>query len=271
MSAGGFRVPTVSQPSTPYRCNHPLCKSEFATAGGLQKHYIATNHRVSTSAVTTVGKKTRNKRTNTVKRDILLKLDNARMNPDIEFPCTWLANKIGIAKGLISTWDIHERSKIFAKASAHGHATKRTNYENRGGIFPIAEEMLYGRFIYTRQVDQLRVGHIWLKDQMRDIVGRLNPDKATDEAIARFKAANGWASAYCNRWEISSQARTNNHTTPIAERLPAIKEFHQFLIYGMQGRLPARCTVYGRFSPKLIFHLDQVKFPSHLHLPLKKH
>jgi hypothetical protein len=260
-------TPPKSPPSTAsatlaqHSCSNPLCTLSFFTAGGLQKHYLATGHRASTPDVVTKCKQSRNKRTNTVKRDTLVMLDNARLDPAIIFPQTWVALETGISKGLISTWDNHERHKIFESASTHGHATKRTNFESRGGIFPIAEELLYGRFIHTRQVDQLRVGHVWLKDQMRDIVARLNPDRADSAQIEKFKAANGWASAYCKRWEISSQARTNNHTTPIAERLPAIQEFHQFLIYGMQGRLPARCPVYGRFPPKLMFHLDQVPLP----------
>jgi hypothetical protein len=120
---------------------------------------------------------------------------------------------------------------------------------------------LYGRFLFTRQVDQLPVSHEWLQEEMRDIVTRLNPDAKSDAYISTFKASNGWSSGFASRWNITSQCRTNNHTTPIAERVPDIKKFHQFLIYEMQGRLPQRCPVYGHFPPDCIFHLDQVPLP----------
>jgi hypothetical protein len=245
----------------PHVCSNPLCRNRFATGSALQRHYSATNHRVTAPEDSEPGVIGRQSRTNTTKRNTLDKLQKAR-EKGYEFPLTYVANQTGIHKSSICKWDKYQRALIYNVASSSGQATNRSNRQHAGnGMFPLAEEILYGRFIYTRQVDQLRVGHIWLKTEMRDIVERLNPDKASTAKIGQFKAANGWASAYCKRWEISSQARTNNHTTPIAERLPAINEFHQFLIYGMQARLPARCPVYGRFSHKLMFHLDQVPLP----------
>jgi hypothetical protein len=261
MSAAATKSDLLPEELLPYPCSNPLCNKRYATASALQKHYNATNHRVTAREDSTVGVIGRQSRTNTVKRNTLDMLDAARADATIDFPAKYVSHRTGIHKSLISKWQ-QERVLLYDVASTPGQATKRSNSQHVGnGMFPLAEEILYGRFIYTRQVKQLRVGHDWLKTEMRDIVERLNPDKASKEKIALFKAANGWASSYCKRWEISSQARTNNHTKPIAERLPAIKEFHQFLIYGMQGRVPARCPVFGRFSKKLIFHLDQVPLP----------
>jgi hypothetical protein len=50
-----------------------------------------------------------------------------------------------------------------------------------------------------------------------------------------------------------SACRTNNHKESVEERLPAIRNFHRWLIYGLQRSAPQRCPKYGR-----MYHMDQV-------------
>lgn len=47
----------------------------------------------------------------------------------------------------------------------------------------------------------------------------------------------------------------------VVERLPVIRSFHQWLIYGLQRSAPQRCPKYGRFPPHRMFHMDQVPLP----------
>ena len=247
-----------------YVCQDQFCKHGFVSPSNLARHYNITGHgaavRAKANNSRTVIKRTR--RTNTRKRDTLDELDRLRQDPSIAFPLTYLVKTTGISKSLISTWDNHERVAIYDAAAASGGAGKHsTALGQRTSTFPLAEELLYGRFLFTRQVDQLPVTHEWLQEEMLDIVTRLNPDAKSDAYVSTFKASNGWSSGFTRRWAITSQSVTNNHTTPIAERVPDIKKFHQFLIYEMQGRLPQRFPVYGHFPPDCIFHLDQVPLP----------
>ena len=74
-------------------------------------------------------------------------------------------------------------------------------------------------------------------------------------------AEGGWCSNFCKRWEIASQCRTNKHKLSIDERLPSIRNFHTWLIYGLQRSEPQRCPKYGRFPPARMYHMDQVPLP----------
>jgi hypothetical protein len=255
------------KPLFEFVCLDPLCQRRFMRQCGLSRHYNLTGHRAAAptdSAVHSPPRQVRSRtpRTNTKKRDTLDKLDEYRRDLTIDYPLQHLACTTGISESLLSKWDNHERVAIYdAAASAGGAGSHSTKLGISNGYFPIAEELLYARFLYTRQIDQLPVGHAWLQEKMRDIVGRLNPDGRSQAEVAAFNASNGWSSGFSKRWNISSQCPTNNHTTPIAERVPAIQKFHQFLIYNMQGRLPVRHPVYGHFAPDQIFHLDQVPLP----------
>ena len=74
----------------------------------------------------------------------------------------------------------------------------------------------------------------------------------------QFNCSNGWCIRFCRRWGITAQCRTNGKATTVLERLPQIRSFHQWLIYGLQRSSPQRCPKYGRFPPHRMFHMDQV-------------
>ena len=256
--------PEALTTSTTFKCLHPLCSCEFVTRGNLTKHYRITGHLPDWDdhEMDTTEALSRKSYTNTFKRDKLRLLDKY-ITENIPAPYAATARDPHPAKvdpSLISKWN-DNRVLIFDIASAHGCALKRANVSRSSGAFPIAEGLLYARFLYTRTVDQLRVGHSWLRTEMLDIVKRLNPDNKAQTIVDKFVAAHGWSTNFSKRWHLSSQCRTNKHSKPIALRLPAIEEFHKFLHYEMQGRQPYRSARYGRFPPERVFHLDQVPLP----------
>jgi len=70
--------------------------------------------------------------------------------------------------------------------------------------------------------------------------------------------SEGYLTRFCNRWNITSQCRTNKKKLSIEERLPAIQAFHQYWVYGVQHRQPPRDPKYGRYTPGTIYAMDQV-------------
>jgi DNA-binding transcriptional regulator YiaG len=110
------------------------------------------------------------------KRDILLKIDACRAHPTICFPQTTIAKALLVPKSMLSKWE-KQREHIFDKAN-NGCGNGLRQLRDSIGQFPTAEDMLYmyARFIKTRFLDRLPVNHEWIRDDMRDIVKRLNPD-----------------------------------------------------------------------------------------------
>jgi hypothetical protein len=90
---------------------------------------------------------------------------------------------------------------------------------------------------------------------------RLNPDQKPETVVAAFNASVGWCIRFNERWGISSQSRTNKHVEHVESRLHKVSEFHRWLIYEMQARVPQRCVKYGRFPPSHMFHVDQIPLP----------
>ena len=257
-----IQAPSQPEPVS-FNCCSPVCTRSFTSPANRKRHYNITLHDQDDDADVPpepVAKKGRKSYTMRFKRDTLLALDALIIDkPNIACHHQWLCKKEGLPIGTVSKWNA-KRADIFRLARSNGGSSIRQVCQTVGA-FPLAETLLYGRFIYTRHALRQRVGHAWLQENMRDLVKRVNPDERTPEQMSRFNAENGWVSGYCKRWKISSQARTNKHQVPLEKRLPGIIKFHRFLIYDMQNRQPPRDPKYGRFPPVRMFHLDQVPLP----------
>lgn len=96
------------------------------------------------------------------------------------------------------------------------------------------------------------VSRRWLCRTMRQICRESGVD------LSEFKAKNGWCSGFLKWWKITRQRRSNRHTLSLIERLPLIRNFHRWLIYGLQRSGLQRDPKYGRFPPEMMFHFDQV-------------
>jgi hypothetical protein len=228
-------------------CQFGTCQRWFSTASGLGRHYQVSGHGRSAPF------KRRGRRYSysfTRKRDLILELDGLRSS-GVGDPALDLSRRTGIHNSVLCKWNLN-RAEIFLRARTRGMAKLR-KYRPSIGKYPEAELELYGRFVWRRKYQRLATHRDWLRDNMAKILRR-------DHNIVKFPSI-GWCSNFCRRWSITSQCRTNKHKQSVQERLPAIRKFHTWLIYGLQRSLPERCPKYGRFPPHLMYHMDQVPLP----------
>jgi hypothetical protein len=235
-----------------YSCRHAGCNRIFRSPCHLGRHHRAQAHGPQLPPYK--NKRKRSSYTFRRKRDTLLELDALIATNLYDFPMTVLADRLNINKSELSRWN-NKRNKIFAMARSSGNSRLRKQRED-GGRFPAAEAALYGEFLWRRRYLRRKTTKHWLRVRMRYIVQR---DHAG--AVGAFNASEGWCSNFCRRWRISSQCRTNKHKQSVTDRLPAIRKFHQWLIYGLQRSEPERCPKYGRFPPNRMYHMDQVPLP----------
>lgn len=123
--------------------------------------------------------------------------------------------------------------------------------------YPAEEEALLMAFLQRRVGDGFPVDGDWLKQAMLLLV-TLNADQSDEEDLrkrANFQASNGWLLRFKAIYQIRSLARTNSHTSPVSDRLEAIKEFHKWfqedVLFGDELGLRG-------ISPEAIFYVDQV-------------
>ena len=233
----------------------PMCQQTFKKGRGMASHFRCNPEHSPTSFTKRKERttpRTKKKYTFRQKRDRLLEYDKARKDPQCTDPLLVVSAKYGIPTSTLQDW-IAKRLEIFTLASTPGMANKHKNRATADGKHAEAEHMLYMRFVWRRRYLRRRVSRKWLRRQMRDIV------KATTGK--NFGASPGWCSRFCRRWDITYQGRTNKHTDSILERLPLIRTFHRWLIYGLQRSMPQRCAKYGRFPPSRMYHMDQVPMP----------
>jgi hypothetical protein len=234
-----------------YRCRHAGCTRVFKSPCHLGRHQRAQAHGTQHPPVRKIRK--RCSYTFRRKRDTLLELDALVASNLYDFPLSILADRLGINKSELSRWN-QKRDKIFALARSSGTARLR-KLRDDGGQYPMAEADLYGEFLWRRRYLRRKTTKHWLRVRMLYIV------QSRYAANIGFRASEGWCTNFCHRWRISSQCRTNKHKQSVNERLPQIRKFHQWLIYGLQRSEPERCPKYGRFPPNRMYHMDQVPLP----------
>ena len=233
-----------------YVCN--TCNFHCTRPGHLARHYQCSGHGPQRPVDARFLKK-RHSYSFGSKRNYILELDNLRADTSVVSPLKLLSQRTGISSSNFSKWE-KARAKNFLLARTRGLAKLR-KYVPSQGKYPAAEQVLYGLFVWRRAYQRLRTSRDWLREQMRRAVLELHGVDVS------FKASSGWCSAFCRRWEITYQCRTNKHKKAVEDRLPQIRRFHTWLIYGLQRSLPERCAKYGRFPPWLMYHMDQVPLP----------
>ena len=121
---------------------------------------------------------------------------------------------------------------------------------------PEIEDELFLKFVYRREVSNLKVSGKWLKREMRKLVRHHRP-----RGWEHYSYSNGWLSRFCIRYNISSQMRSNKKHLDIAHRIPAIQTFHRFM-HDLRNSGVDRDEKYGRFAGNAYFHMDQNTRPS---------
>ena len=94
------------------------------------------------------------------------------------------------------------------------------------------EEQLYKIFT-ERRAHKHRVTGRWIKATMKHLIREDLPDVDTNN---KFK--DKWLQAFCKRYRISWQRRTNKKDKGVMERLNICKRYHWWVIYKMGLELP---------------------------------
>ena len=233
-----------------YPCRRNGCSRVYYRACDLRRHYQWSGH--GPARPVEKGVDGRSSYTFRRKRDLIRELDDLAGPGADDFAAKTLSRRTGVHDSLISKW-AKGRAKIFARCLVRGGGRQR-KHRTDGGRYPMAEAEVYSEFLWRRRYLRLKTGKLWLMGKMLECLDQ-------PLGAAPFRASMGWCSRFCKRWNISSQCRTNKHKRSVNERLPAIRAFHQYLIYGLQRSEPQRCTKYGRFPPWLMYHMDQVPLP----------
>ena len=236
--------------ATPANLRCAGCHKEFTNNGNLANH-IAHSLQCSAAQMPPIQFRSRKRRvayTFREKRKVLLAVDHYRSQGHIN-AVKMVSEKEDIPVSDISKWG-KDRARIFRLSiTRHMGGRKRERYFT--GKFHTQECALYLRFCWRREHLKLRVGRKWLRRQMKKLLDR-------DGIHNPRGLGDSWAGNFCKRWGITSQCKTNTKTTTIAERLPSIRNFHRWLIYGLQRSEPQRDPKYGRFPPHRMYHMDQV-------------
>ena len=234
-----------------------VCGRCFSSAAALGRHEQATGHGVESTTQPVIrprGIRKRHRYSFRRKRDVLvdlLQVTTARGNA--KRARDEVSARTGISTSNLEKW-MKQQDKIFsiARIPVMAGKAKACVVSPR---WPEAEMMLYLRFIYRRRYQAVRTKRSWLKRQMKECRRKLGDD------VEGWHASEGWCSKFCKRWQITAQCRTNKKRFSIEERLPAIQEFHQNWIYGVQRSGKQRCPKYGQFPATHIYSQDQVPMP----------
>ena len=238
-----------------------LCNRCFQRGCDLARHFKATGHdqppgQVQTALDLVVGRgriRSRKRRTWRYKRDRILDYMQLRADPNTSHKAQLLvANRCGLDLGLLGRW-IQDRDRVFSFARTPRLGNMR-GFQPFNPKWPQAELRLYAHFVYRRRVKAKRVTRMWLKKKLAEI----RADLGHQLPSPTWLPSGGYISRFCQRWNISSQCRTNKKKMSIQERLPQMQAFHQYWIQVVQCMQPERDKKYGRYGPNEIYAMDQV-------------
>ena len=105
-----------------------------------------------------------------------------------------------------------------------------------------AQEVELYKLFTERRARKHRVTGRWIKATIKHLIRENLPDVDTSN---KFKFQ--WLQAFCTRWRISFQRRTNKKNKGVMERLNAAKRYHWWVIYKMGLELPHNMKIQ---SPK---------------------
>ena len=107
---------------------------------------------------------------------------------------------------------------------------RRSRYlmkRKRNGKFFTQQRELFKKFNARRQRGG-RITYGWLRSKMRFIC-KEQQSEGFDEAKNKF--TNRWCRAYCKRWKISCQRKTNKKSKSAIERIHLVSNFLYYIIY----------------------------------------
>ena len=99
--------------------------------------------------------------------------------------------------------------------------------------FPEQREKLYQEILSRRKLG-LVVDCEFIQTRFKQI---LRADKPP--GWKKAKASPRWRTSFLEQYELTSQLKTNKKSKSIEERLPKVKRFHQYTVYGAAYVLPS--------------------------------
>ena len=99
--------------------------------------------------------------------------------------------------------------------------------KKRRGKFFEEQKKLFHLFTVRRQKGK-RVTYLWLKTKMKFICQQDQPDGYDPN---KHKFTDPWCRAYCLRWRISVQRKTNKKSKSAFERVHLVSNFLYYVIY----------------------------------------
>jgi hypothetical protein len=173
------------------------------------------------------------------------------------YPRSYFVKYIGFSKSSISTWLASPKLQLVAFLPECAAKKRLRNVVTKErSRFRSQQDQLYERFVYRRRARGQEVNYEWMKTQMQQIMLHDKPLGYT-----KFRYSNGWLQSFLDSYNISCQVQTEKKPIANGLRIPVLQAFHRevCLIQQTQG-LNERCPIYGRFSPKHVYNVDQFPF-----------
>lgn len=230
------------------------CMQSFTSAGARGMHYAATGHTPEFSyTLPETQVQTRRRRSFREKRSIINQIFSwqRKLFGDLHRAKIHVSMLTGVHPNLLQKW-LNSSEMIFMIASTRHQGGLKSYTPLKTGRWHEAEVRLYVKFIYRRRFQALRVSRHWLRRNFKFCRAELGHN------VDGWLPSEGWCTRFCRRFQITSQCRTNKKKFSLEERLPKIRQFHQYWIYGVQSTDEQRCTKYGRYPQRCIYSMDQV-------------
>jgi len=117
------------------------------------------------------------------------------------------------------------------KMSQSDQRRVRSKYIQKGQYH--SQEVKLNQLFVERRARNHRVTGRWLKAQMKHIMKKDLP-----EIDLQNKFKSRWLRAFCRRFKISWQKRTNKKNKGVMQRLNKVKRYHWWVIYQMGMETP---------------------------------
>jgi len=122
---------------------------------------------------------------------------------------------------------LRQREKWEVRASSRATSGKRQTHDKQKKGFFVEQQKELVRRILAKRARGLPVSGIWCRITMRNLV-----KSSGDSASAKtFKASERWFQKFRKRWGFSFQEKTNVKKKSVQQRLPYVRQFHQYLLY----------------------------------------
>jgi hypothetical protein len=164
------------------------------------------------------------------------------------------AEQLGISVSMLSKWKKNQYLWFSLEQLKSSAVKKLHQLQPTHAWFPEACDELYMRFLFKRNVDGFAADGYWLRSEMTKIVEEMKP-----AGWDKFVCSRGWLFNWVNRYNLSSQAKTDKKSNSTLARLPLLMEFFDKIRFAQ--RMGPRVCDHGFFHPCCIWNVDQIPMP----------